>query len=153
MENLRFWNPLFWDTLPYPPKSKRKFFPKCMKSHRKISSLFADTRLLSAVPLKQTISTCLITVVSWGNHAKCISSYSFYLRRTKAGRERGTLSFQELVVLSWPACFSTMVQVREMLFIGSPSSQSGGRRKGERGDRRQEDTTDKNKALAKSGSP
>lgn len=90
MENLRFWNPssLSWDTLPYPPKSKKKLFPKCMKSHRKIPSPFTDTCLLNAIPLKSTLGTCLITVVSWGNHAKCISSYHCYLRRAKAGWER-----------------------------------------------------------------
>lgn len=48
--------------------------------------IHTHTSSLSAIFLKYTIGTFLITVVSWESHVKNIC---FYLRQTKAGGERG----------------------------------------------------------------
>ena len=102
-----------------------------------VISIHAHTALLSAVLLKYTIGTLLITVVSWGNHVKCIS---FYLRLTMAGGEGGHYRSRSLPPFlasislpngSGPRNVIHYAPLRLLCLI-LEASQSGGRRKGER---------------------
>lgn len=93
----------------------------------------------------------------------CISFYSFYLRLTKAGRERGgavipgagglflaSMSFHNS---SGPRNVIHSAPFHLLGLIPLKASQSGGRRKGRGRDARQEGIADKNKDPANSGSP
>ena len=93
MENLGLESLFFmWRHSTLSSEIKEQIFPKVHEIPLyNFMSIHTHTSSLSAIPLKYTIGTFLITVVSWGNHVKCIR---FYLRLTKAGGERGTLAFQ-----------------------------------------------------------
>lgn len=154
--------------LAHSPNSKDKFLPKCTKPH--CTSFIpihthGHTFPLCASPVKYTIGTFLITVVSRENHVKCIS---FYLQLTKAGGEKrwGADCYPHGLpqALSWPAFLSGIVPASEMLFtlllflffphlsLTLEASKSKGRRKRRGRDWGQEGITDKNKGTLNSGS-
>lgn len=141
MESLRLGSLSFiWRYSTFSSQNKEHIFPRVLEIplYNFISNR-THTSLLSAIPLKYTIGTFLITVVSWGNHVKCIH---FYLRPTKAGGARGTLSYQKAACRLFLASIaghngSGPRHIIHHAPLGSlglilEASPSGGRRKGER---------------------